>query len=269
MKVFWLEQTQTDVPSENNWLADSEAVNLDALRFTKRRSEWRLGRWTAKCALAAYLNMPQDLRSFQRIEIRPASDGAPEVFVGNVPGAATISLSHRSGGAACSVAAAGVSIGCDLELVEPRSSGFVADFFTVEERARVASMSSIKRDRLVTLIWSAKESALKSLRTGLRLDTRSVIVDAFADSCGPSEWSPLSVRHSDAGGAVGRIFSGWWQCANGMVRTVVADPIPDSPILLEAPKRVSTETVALETRTASELELVWHRAANPSISTSS
>ena len=86
------------------------------MRFAKRRDDWRLGRWTAKRALAAYLNLPSNPQTLADIEIRPAPSGAPEVFVANKPAAVTISLSHRGGVAACAVAPSGMELGCDLEM---------------------------------------------------------------------------------------------------------------------------------------------------------
>ena len=67
-------------------------------------------------------------------------------------------------------------VGCDVELVEPRRTSFVDTFFTEAERERVQRAAAEYRDLLVTMIWSAKESTLKALRTGLRVDTRSVEV---------------------------------------------------------------------------------------------
>ena len=78
MDVCWLEQTEADVPAENDWLNASEAARLNAMRFAKRRADWRLGRWTAKRALAVCLNLPFDRRALAGIEIRSAPSGAPE-----------------------------------------------------------------------------------------------------------------------------------------------------------------------------------------------
>ena len=103
MDVYWLEQTATDVPVENDWLNASETVRLNGLRFPKRRADWRLGRWTAKRAVAVCLNLPLDRHTLAGIEIRPAPSGAPEVFLANTPAHATISLSHREGTAVCAV----------------------------------------------------------------------------------------------------------------------------------------------------------------------
>ena len=244
MKVYWLEQTEADLPGENDWLSASEAARLTNFRFPRRRADWRLGRWTAKVAVAAYLNAPNCPRALASIEIRPAPSGAPEVFVANQPADVTISLSHRGGVAACAVAQSGAVLGCDLELVEPRSEAFISDYFTSEEQALVAQAETADRFRLVALLWSAKESALKALHTGLRLDTRSVIVrlderpqagEAGGTACPTSvppqpcsdPWHPLQVRCTD-----GESFHGWWQLTGDLLRTLAAAPQPDRPILL-------------------------------------
>ena len=232
--VYWLEQAEADVPPENDWLSARESACLSGLRFAKRRADWRLGRWTAKCAVASFLDLPTDARGLAQIEIRPASSGAPEVFLANEPAAVAVSISHSSGVAACAVAAPGVELGCDQEVIESRSDAFSADYFTESEQALVARVSAAERSRLVTLLWSAKESALKALREGLRLDTRSVTVSPINGAFNLNGWSPLQVRCAD-----GRSFHGWWQQGHGMVRTLVANPPPDSPILLPTPTRFS------------------------------
>ena len=233
--VYWLEQTEADVPVENDWLSANEAVCLNGMRFAKRRADWRLGRWTAKCAVASFLNLPADAQGLAQIEIRPASSGAPEVFIANEPAAVAVSISHSSGTAVCAVAMSGVELGCDQEVIEARSEAFVSDYFTESEQALVARVCAAERSRLVTLLWSAKESALKALREGLRLDTRSVTVSPINGAFNLDGWSPLQVRCAD-----GRTFQGWWQQGHGIVRTLVANPPPASPILLSMPTRIPT-----------------------------
>jgi len=232
MKLYWLEQTEADVPVENDWLSTNEVVCLNAMRFLKRRSDWRLGRWTAKCALSVHLDLPADARAFQKMEIRAAASGAPEALYRNHRSALTLSLSHRDGIAICAVAKSDVKMGCDLETVEPRSDAFVTDYFTPEEQALVARASAPNRDRLLALLWSAKESALKALHAGLRLDTRSVIVDPLSESFHIKGWSPLWVRFTEGGSSADQVFHGWWQRVDNIVRTVVANPQPEPPIPL-------------------------------------
>jgi len=225
-EVRWLQQTEADVPQDDSWLSAAEAARLAGFRIPKRRCDWRLGRWTAKQAVAMYLGLPQDLRSLASIEIRPAPSGAPEVFISDSPAELAVSISHREGVAMCSVAAAGVQLGCDLELVEPHSQAFVRDYFTPEERAFLGD-SSQERDRMVTLIWSAKESALKALRTGLRDDTRSVSVCAVDQPAGNGCWAQLKVHMQN-----GRVFEGWWQRSGRLVCTVVVTPAARLPMPL-------------------------------------
>jgi 4'-phosphopantetheinyl transferase len=247
MDVSWLEQTAADLPEGNDWLSANEAVRLDGMRFPKRRADWRLGRWTAKRALAIYLDLPAHARALADIELRPAPSGAPEVFVANQAAAVTVSLSHRAGVASCAVALPEVELGCDLEVVEPRSAAFLDDYFTRQEKELVERTSPEDRLRLLALLWSAKESALKALRTGLRLDTRSVEVSVvppwlpgdeylenrspiFTASSGSDAWQPLQVVY---GGA--QIFLGWWQNTGNLMRTMVASPPPSQPIFLQTP----------------------------------
>ena len=224
MQVYWLEQTQEDLVEESDWLSAREMNFLNGLRFAKRRADWRLGRWTAKRALGSCLNLPHSLPALANIEIRPAPSGAPELFFQNKLAPLTISLSHRNNRAVCFIAPPAVALGCDLELIEPHSGAFIADYFTSDEQALVIRQSLADRPWLLALLWSAKESALKALRMGLRLDTRCVTVDPGKLSVAPSRWNPLNVRYDS------RIFNGWWQVANDLVRTVVAAPPPEPPI---------------------------------------
>jgi len=228
MNVYWLEQTEADVPSENDWLSAAEAIVLKGLRYEKRRVDWRLGRWTAKRALASLWNWPASPASFSAIEIMAGPTGAPEVLLSNSPAAVSISLSHRGGRAMCAVSHCNVVLGCDLEIIEPRTDAFVADYFVPGEQELVARVREPERCELLTLLWSGKESALKALRTGLRSDTRSVVVSPMKDSFNVGGWSPLQVRCIE-----GQVFEGWWQRTVNIMRTLVGDPIPSRPILLE------------------------------------
>jgi len=229
MNVYWLEQTAADVPEEDQWLGASELLALERLRFAKRRKDWRLGRWTAKLAVADCLDLPTDIFALANIEIRAADSGAPEVVMsGNRDAPITISLSHRATTALCSVVQSEISLGCDIEMVERRSDAFVDDYFTADEKAFIERASELDRPLLVTLVWSAKESALKALQTGLRLDTNCVDVDLAFPLPRPTAdgWSPLQIRYAGT-----QIFRGWWGNHNNMVRTIVSDHSLDFPIL--------------------------------------
>lgn len=229
MNAYWLEQTEADLPAGNEWLSAVELSCFAGLHFAKRRADWRLGRWTAKRALASCLNLPADVHSLEDIEIRAASSGAPEVFLLNRRASVTLSLSHRAGRALCVVGLSGAGLGCDLELIESRDPAFVADFFTANEQKLLDCAPADERPMLATLLWSAKESALKALHVGLRLDTASLDVspvhavpqpanDSHQDTC--NGWFPLFVL-----GVCGQVLHGWWRCADNMVRTVAFGPL--------------------------------------------
>lgn len=229
MRVYWLGQNEADVPATNDWLSPGELHHLDTLRFLKRRMEWRLGRWTAKASFVAFREFAADIDALANIEIRPAPSGAPSVFIANDAADVTISISHRSGRAICAIAGAGVKLGCDLELVEPHSQAFIEDYLTYEEQLQVANASTEDRDRLVALFWSAKESVLKAMQVGLRVDTRCVTVQADEHQL-VGRWTSLRA-HSTAGHG----FQGWWRQTEGYLQTLVGDPVPDRPIQLHVP----------------------------------
>lgn len=264
MNAYWLEQTEVDVPGELAWLSGRELEQLHGMRFAKRRADWLLGRWTAKNAVAACLRLSAGLVNLAEIEVRPAPSGAPEAFFANKPAPVTISVSHRAGMGACAVTLSSGALGCDLEMIEPVSDAFVSDYFALEEQEWVAQTPEEHRPLLLTLVWSAKESTLKVLHAGLRLDTRCVVVtrpDALGrlqDREGNQQeewaqnpdfaterldaangWHPLRVRHLH-----GQTFHGWWQQISNRLRTLVAAPPPLPPLLLNIP-RTSTESASV------------------------
>ena len=250
--IYWLTQTLGDIPDNEDWLGTRERTLKDALRIPKRRADWLLGRWTGKHVAAAYLQetamLEQSLSGHEgnsgmdwsqravrcddlvqinlsgvgmptvlsEIEILAASDGAPQVFLRDQPAPVTISISDSNGVGFCCAASQNHAIGCDLEKIEPRSPEFVADFFTAAEMTSVQAASVGDQALLATLIWSAKESALKALRTGLRLDTRCIEVECHSYQR-PTGWMNVSVcGHNQASQ-----FQGRWRCWNGFVQTVV------------------------------------------------
>jgi 4'-phosphopantetheinyl transferase len=235
INLYWLQLNEADVPAANDWLSPTEVSRLAEFRIAKRRSDWRLGRWTAKRAIAGWMNLDPDPERLANIEIKATWSGAPEAYLNREPAPVSISLSHRSGLALCTIGPSNVMLGCDIEAIESRDDSFL-DYFTAEERKAVASAQTTLRPTLVTLMWSAKESTLKALRTGLRLDTRSVVVTLpdhlqfLKKPCkeeAMAPWRPLQASWSHRRG-----FRGWWQVRDGLVITVVVDSPSEMPIPL-------------------------------------
>ena len=228
MSLRWLSQGMADAPADDAWLSPREAAWVARMRFPKRRSEFRLGRWTAKKALALFLGRDASATALRTIEIDRAPDGAPAPLVDGLPAPAYVTMTDRADQAVCLVGPPGTALGCDLELVEPRSDAFVADYLTPAEQGLVAAAGEGEaRDLLANLVWCGKESALKVLRTGLRRDTRSVEV-SFPEGPRVDGWAPMSVRAVE-----GTIFPGWWQRFGAFVLTLAAtEPFgPPRPLL--------------------------------------
>jgi len=214
--VRWLAQRLADVPKHNDWLTTSELEVLESKKIVKRRSDWRLGRWTAKRTVLTHLAARDTIpRYYNEIEVRAATDGAPEVFIRNRPAPVTISLSHSHGVALCAVAAADTEIGCDAEYIERRSDVFVSDYFAAPERSNFACTPASARPLVATLIWSAKESVLKAMREGLRRDPRDAVID-ISHETSPEGWATFSARCQ----MTHQSFDGWWRVSGEHVYTV-------------------------------------------------
>lgn len=213
LATWWLARGEDQLPAGADWLSAAERGRASALRYTKRRTDFLLGRWTLKLAVAKALGWPDDPAVLARIEGRNAPTGAPLLYIDGLPADRGVSLTDRAGCAVCLVAAQPVAIGCDVEIVEPRSDAFVRDYLTRAEQ-RLVGAAGPARDMAANLIWSAKESALKVLRTGLRRDTRSVEVEIAELSPPECTWSALHVRTAE-----GEVFPGWWRRSGSFLVT--------------------------------------------------
>jgi 4'-phosphopantetheinyl transferase len=218
-RAGWLLLPDRAVPPDDAWLSEPERQVQADLRFERRRRDWRLGRWAAKAALQGYTD-----ESPKTLSVLADPDGAPHVFLNGRPAPWAISLSHRGGHALCAVAPAGTRLGCDLESIEPRSEAFLADYFTPAEQRCVRAAPDDLRPQAANLIWSAKESAVKALGVGWRVDTRSVEV-AFETAEDQDGWYPLRVLCDESQSR----FRGWWRREASQVLTLVASPEGSAP----------------------------------------
>ncbi|MCP3973370.1 MAG: 4'-phosphopantetheinyl transferase superfamily protein [bacterium] len=225
----WWSAHLGSVPADAAWVDDREAERFAAMAFTKRYDEARLARYTAKSAVARFLGRPVDPEALREITVRNAPDGAPEVMVDDYDSGIMIAMTDRADWSVAAVAHGPDRIGCDLELVEARSDAFVGDYFTAKEQK--LTRESPEPDLTSNLIWSAKESALKVLRTGLRRDTRTVEVSLGSQSPG---WSQLTIT-LDEGGELG----GWWIRYGRFILTVAGAAQLRSPRSLEDPPPIS------------------------------
>jgi 4'-phosphopantetheinyl transferase len=209
-----------EVASDHGWLTEAERGVLATLRVPKRRADWRLGRWVAKKAVADAVGA--HWLSRDSIEILATPGGRPACRIrrpGPWPRVA-LSLSHSGGTGFAAALRDPALLGCDVEQVAGRSEAFVTDYFTAEEGAWIRSVPA-ERALRANLLWSAKESALKAMGEGLRLDPRSVRVVVSGTNVGSSpapHGGSLIARVSGGVRLVGR----WWY-TRSFVWTVLTD----------------------------------------------
>jgi 4'-phosphopantetheinyl transferase len=256
MTVRWLTRGVDHLPDGDAWLSRAERERAAMMSYAKRRSEFLVARFAAKHTIARAVGLPtDDLTRLASIEVRHRPTGAPVAYAEGQPAGVAMSLTDRADWAVCVVANGnGIALGCDLELVEPRSAGFVRDYLTAAEQAAVAAADD--PHLVANLLWSAKESALKVLETGLRRDTRSVEVtlldgadapragDPRADGATPAGppadpdgWRPLEVRPVEGG-----VFPGWWRRTGQWLLSVAASGPIGPPLALEEPDGLTGAT---------------------------
>ena len=230
----WLSTIEDAVPEGLGWLSPLEASRIEDIRFTKRRTEYLLRRAVGKLAATTVLGLDRSPQTFARVELLNRMSGAPYVLVDGAPAGIDISLSDRAGVAVALVSPPGTlaagTLGIDLEIVEPRTAGFVRDYLTEPEQryvaARLESHGADGWNAAANLLWSAKEAALKVLRVGLRADTRTVEV-SIDHAVRPDGWGAMTVVGRD-----GTVFPGWWRRDGDFVLTIAYRAPSAPPALL-------------------------------------
>jgi len=222
--VYWtlVDSSQASLEVPEGFLSSSELLKFRTFRFAKRRQEWLLGRWAAKFLV-------KSLPAYQayaptEIEILTSPDGAPYFQLPGGDAAPNIlSISHCDRYALCAIpSGTDIHIGIDMEKIEARSQTFIKDYFTPLEVELVNSQPYESQDMISTLIWSTKESMLKSLRVGLRWDTRQVEIKGISGMLEKSDsWNKLQLADLQQ---EKRGWFGWWQKYEGYVITMAGFP---------------------------------------------
>ena len=227
--IHWLTQPHHEIPA-CDYLTEPELARFQELKTTKRRTDWLLGRWTAKRLLQTVIwetdgiTLPLDM-----ITITNDPDGVPDYRLPITDHRFSISISHTHGRAfVVAIEKPNAPIGADMELIQPRPAGFAEAYFTDEEmvlltdhRLRITDYEL--RAVWETAVWSAKEAVLKALHLGLSVDTRAVscLIEPVAQP--PGIWTPFAIRCDN-----GRLprpappLTGWWRVEDGFVLTIAA-----------------------------------------------
>jgi 4'-phosphopantetheinyl transferase len=253
--IHWLLQSLDDCPeiagakAPAGLLCVQEQKRLGTLKIEKRRRDWLLGRWTAKHLVQGYLSATEgSAPALSSIRITNEEDGSPfcellDAGAGVQRLPVTLSISHSRGHSLCALcrqseeASVTWSLGCDIEWIEHREQSFVNNFFTAQEIRTVMATPVEQRDMRVTAIWSAKEAVLKSMRTGLRIDTRRLNCQFGPQQSAPAEWTPLTVTvDSELAAQFGGSWYAWWQVKDGFVLTMT---LREEGVVMDASKITS------------------------------
>ena len=200
MPIFWCLHRISDLISELNladlsiYLGDHEEEVYQKLRFAKRQTDWLGGRMAAK-RLMQMVDARWNQKQTNEIEILSEESGAPYLVISGWQGnPGRVSISHSNGYVFCAYSPDEIQMGVDLELIEPRTGEFAGDFFTEKEVDQISTLENTNKILFVTVIWSGKESVLKALSTGLRVDTRSVEVVLPGLTEESTGWSKLGLK---------------------------------------------------------------------------
>ncbi len=122
------------------------------------------------------------------------ASGAPFVEWQGKRNQGSLSISHRGEYAVAAFCRdPDTSIGIDLELIEPKSHGFVEDYFTAQEADWVFGLPEDQQALAASLLWSGREALLKALQLGLRIDTRQIAL-GIPNFDITDDWQPLDIR---------------------------------------------------------------------------
>jgi len=225
--IQWLVQSATEHGDLARGIAPSgllhpvEQRRLAELKLSKRRSEWLIGRWTAKHLLQACLQRDWHVHlPLSAIRIYQDTRGAPVAMVdcGSRIAEWSISISHSHDcGFSAALPDGAIGLGADIEHVEPREWSFVEDYFTPDEIERVLVVPTAQRETLITAIWSAKESALKALHLGLTIDTRRVHCAIDPRDYSDRDWLEFSITRMSS---YPKTLRGWWRTWGEYVLTL-------------------------------------------------
>ncbi|QXC59428.1 polyketide synthase dehydratase domain-containing protein [Aquihabitans sp. G128] len=161
----WPDSASRDVVMRR-FLGQAERADYASRNPNVQRS-WLLGRIAAKDAVRRLL-WERGSGPIFPVEVHVASDGEGRPVVDG-PGDLDlrVSIAHTAGYGAA-IAAVGVPVGIDIEVVKPRSETFESLTLTSAERALLATGDPGDRDLDLARWWAAKEAASKAAGTGLQ-----------------------------------------------------------------------------------------------------
>lgn len=165
LKLYWADADRTE-PIDPALFSEYRRKKLEALRLEGPRR-------ASACAerlLMEAMRREEPERSFP-LQIEADAMGKPRLS----DGGPCFNLSHTGHYAACAIS--GEALGLDIQTLSQGSEALIRRFFTEGERELIRTAG--ERDAAFTRLWCRKESFLKAIGLGLRLELRSFDVSSL------------------------------------------------------------------------------------------
>jgi len=153
----------------SGWFSAEEVEQVEGFTLEKRRVEWAGGRLAAKAASSAILGRAGPPPRAIRVVASPAS--APRLILPESSGGVRpprISISHSRSEAAA-LASETERLGLDVERIDEFLLDAAGGFCGARERDIMARALGVEEAEILARLWTIKESALKTVGTGLSL----------------------------------------------------------------------------------------------------
>jgi phosphopantetheinyl transferase len=145
------------------FLHKKETGYYDNLKHEKRKKSYLIGRYSAKRAISVLTNV-DDL---QEILIQPGVFNQPIIsYKRSID--AQVSITHSGDFGAAVAFPEALPMGIDIEKIDPGKKDVMESQITNREKSLIKGMSG-PDEKMLTLLWSAKESLSKVLKTGLTI----------------------------------------------------------------------------------------------------
>jgi 4'-phosphopantetheinyl transferase len=169
--VCFIDKSHFDKEEAINFMHSEERKYLDKLKYDKRIWSFLLGRISSKLALKELVEIP----SFSSIQIKSGVFGFPVLHCKKVANFQT-SITHTDNIAGAIVFPEEHPLSIDIERVEQSKLKAIKSVLTLDEEILLKS-NSLHNSEGLTMLWSAKESLSKLLKTGMMLDFKFLEID--------------------------------------------------------------------------------------------
>jgi len=224
-RIFW---SVTAIPSllhgdevkaVHEFLNEGEREIYWGFKTRKRQLEWLAGRVAIKSLYSRVNNL--NVSSAELIVERETS-GLPYLVERGERASGRISISHNAGWVAVCQSDSELRIGIDLEEIRSRDPAFLTDYFSQAEQEQIMNGGIHTLDFRTNLIWSAKESVLKAISTGLGTDPLKVEIDGLHSFEKKNGWSVLSAGYPED-----KTQTSWKIYYRNRIDTVLTLCVPD------------------------------------------